>query len=94
MNKAVARMQARLDQITSSTPITDTNKLLWERYHGPMQAAAAQLNAAIQNVQNILAGIIIEREGFSTETHLFDMDRLRIVKRPVEKGNDNGTMDE
>lgn len=67
-------------------PISDAHKLLWERYYGPMQAAAAQLNAAIQNTQNILAGIILEREGFSPETHLFDADKLRIIPRPRAKG--------
>lgn len=71
-------------------PISDANKLMWERYIGPMQSAAAQLNAAIANTQNILAGIIIEREGFLTDTHIFDMDKLRIVPRPNVKGNGNG----
>lgn len=76
-------------------PISDANKLLWERYYKPMQAAAAQFNAAITNTQNILAAIIMEREGVSTETHVFDMDKLRIVPRPrVKKGEGNGAVDQ
>ena len=68
-------------------PISDTNKLLWERYYGPMQAAAAQFNAAIQNTQNILGAIILEREGFSPDTHIFDADNLRVIPRPQPGNN-------
>lgn len=74
-------------------PISDASKLLWERYWGPMNAAAAQFNAAVTNTQNILAAIIIEREGLSPETHVFDMDKLRIVPRPRVKGGGNGAVD-
>ena len=64
--------------------LSDANKLLWERYYGPMQAAAQALNAAIVNTQNLLARIIIEREGFEPDEHVFDMDRLVIRSRPKE----------
>jgi len=61
--------------------ISDKSRLLWERYVGPMQGAAAALNAAIVNTQNVLAGIIVEAEGFTAETHQFDIDRLVVVPR-------------
>lgn len=67
--------------------ISDKSRLLWERYAGPMQAAAAQLNAAIQNTQNIIAGVILEAEGKSSETHVFDMDHLVIIPRPTKERN-------
>lgn len=70
-------------------PISDANKLLWERYYGPMNAAAAQMNAAIQNTQNILGAVILEREGVSPDTHVFDADNLRIIPRP-RKGDNGG----
>ncbi len=70
-------------------PINDKNKLMWERYHGPMQAAAAQLNVAIQNTQNMLARIIMESEGFDADKHVFDMDKLVILPRPT-KAEGNG----
>jgi hypothetical protein len=63
-------------------PLSAESTLLWERFHGPTQAAAQQLNAAISNMQNILGGIIVEKEGFTTETHIFDADRMRIIPRP------------
>lgn len=74
-----------------SHPIGDASKLMWERFINPMQAAAAQMNAAIANTQNILAGVILEREGFSPDTHVFNLDTMRIVSRP--KGNGNATLD-
>lgn len=74
-------------------PIGDKSKLLWERYYAPMQNAAAAMNAAITNTQNMIAAIIIEAEGFSPETHVFDMDKLRIMRRPVaKKVGDNGAL--
>lgn len=69
-------------------PLSDANKLLWERYQGPMNAAAAQFNAAIANTQNILGRIIMEREGVDPDTHVLDVDRMRIIPRP--KGGVNG----
>lgn len=70
-------------------PISDANKLLWERYFNPMQAAAAQFNAAIRNTEQILAAVIIEREGFTTDTHVFDMEKMRVIPRPKAVA-DNG----
>lgn len=67
----------------------DKSRLLWERYQGAMQAAANQLNAAIRNTESILAGVIIEAEGFSTDTHILNTDNLTIIPRPAVKG-DNG----
>ena len=64
--------------------LSDANKLLWERYYGPMNAAAQTLNAAIVNTQNLLARIIIEREGFEPDGQVFDMDRMVIRSRPKE----------
>ena len=72
-------------------PISDKSKLIWERYYGPMNGAAQALNVAIQNTQNILGGIILELEGVSPETHIFDVDKMRIIPRPqVKGGNGNG----
>jgi hypothetical protein len=65
-------------------PLSDKSVLLWERYHKPMQAAAATFNAAIANTQNLLGGIILESEGFDPETHVFDADKMRIVPRPPD----------
>ncbi len=62
--------------------ISDKSMLVWERYYGSMQAAASMMNQAITNTQNVLAVMIIEAEGFSPETHVFNMDKLVIVERP------------
>lgn len=64
--------------------ISDRSKLLWGEFYGPMQAAAQQLNAAIIAVQNTVAKAIIEREGLKPEEWLFDMDRLRLQRKPSE----------
>jgi len=64
--------------------LSDANRLLWERYVGPMNAAAQTLNAAIQNTQNLLARIIIEREGLEPDNHALDMDRVVILSRPEQ----------
>lgn len=70
-------------------PISDKSKLLWERYYKPMQGAAAALNAAIQNTENIIGGIILEAEGLSPDTHMFDPAKMRAVPRPRAKDNGN-----
>lgn len=62
--------------------ITDSSKLLWHRFYGPMQSAAQQFNNAVVNTQNLLAELILEKEGYSKDTHVFDMDNLVIVERP------------
>ena len=72
--------------------ISDTNRLMWERYFNPMQSAAAQLNAAITNVENILGAIILEREGFSPDTHQFNAGNGTIVPR-LQQGGANGAVD-
>lgn len=64
--------------------ISDKSARIWESYYAPMQGAAQALNAAIGNTQNILAKIILDMEGFSHTTHLFDMEKLEIVPRPQE----------
>lgn len=61
--------------------ISDKNKLLWERFVKPMQAMAAQANAAIQSAQNLVAGIIIEAEGLKEEDWQFNMDTLKLQRR-------------
>lgn len=73
-----------------SYPLSDKSKLLWERYHGPMQSAAHALNQAITNTQNLLAGILLEMEGYSPETHVFDIDKMCIRPRPQAMKRDNG----
>lgn len=80
---------ARNSENRNSTNSADAGKsvsaestLLWERYYGPTQAAAQQLNAAIQNMHNIIGSWIVEKEGFTTETHIFDADKMRVVPRP------------
>ncbi len=75
--------------------ISDKSRLLWERWYSPMQSAAAALNGAIQNTNNLIAKIILEAEGYSTDTHLFDIDRCVILPRPHgPQGVTNGKMDE
>ena len=65
--------------------LSDKSRLLWERYFNTMQAAAANMNTAIRNTENIIGGIILEMEGVSPDTHLFDMDRLTIIPRPPQE---------
>jgi hypothetical protein len=74
-----------IGQVAGDKPhkVSDKSARLWESYHGPMNAAAQALNGAITNVQNILAGIILDAEGFDRETHVFDADRLTIVRKPT-----------
>lgn len=70
--------------------LSDKSARLWESYYGPMNGAVAGLNNAIQNVQNILGRIIMAQEGKDPDTHLFDADRMVIIRRPtppVENGN-------
>lgn len=83
-NRAPARV------IGEIKPISDANKLLWERYQRPMEAAAATFNAAIQNTQNILGRVIIESEGLDPDKYLFDVDNMRIIPRPNTGGNGGG----
>jgi hypothetical protein len=73
-----------IGQVAGEKPhkISDKSARLWESYHGPMNGAAQALNAAIVNVQNILAGIILDAEGFDKDTHLFNADNLTIVRKP------------
>jgi len=75
-------------------PISDKNKLLWERYYGPMQAAAAQFNAAIQNTQNLLGAIIIEAEGFDPRSSVFDADHMAIRPRSKKAEGNSAALDE
>lgn len=74
-----------------SFPLSDKGKLLWERYFTPMQAAAATFNTAIKNTEQLLASILLEIDGYSPETHVFDMDHLRIIKRPAVAGDNGAT---
>lgn len=83
--KNFPRASADVKPILPSKPISDKSRLLWERYFAPMQGAAQALNAAIINTQNVLGGIILEMEGVSAETHVFDMDNMRIVPRPSKE---------
>lgn len=66
--------------------ISDSSKLLWERFWKPMQAAASQMNHAISTTQNLLGEIILKNEGFSPDTHVFDIDRNVIVPRSKDNG--------
>ncbi len=75
----------RVRVVGETKPISDKSKLLWQQYFAPMQGAAAALNAAITNTQNILGGIILEIEGVTPETHIFDADNLRIIPRPQKE---------
>lgn len=89
----MSQRRARAPRVIGEVhPIGDKAKLLWERYYAPMQAAAAAMNNAIANTQNILGAIIIEMEGYSPTTHLFDVDGLRIVRRPNAPEKDNGAI--
>lgn len=76
------RQNRPLSIAPEAKPISDKSRLLWERYYAPMQGAAAALNAAIINTQNIIGGVILELEGVSSETHLFDADNMKIIPRP------------
>lgn len=62
--------------------ISDKAARFWESYQGPMQAAAHSMNAAIANTERVLAGIILQMEGFSPETHMVDVGRMVILRRP------------
>lgn len=62
--------------------ITDKSKLVWKSFFDPMSAAVANLNAAIQQAQNTVAQCIIEAEGLTVEEWVFDMDKLKLMKRP------------
>lgn len=81
---------------TEIKSIGDKSYALWNRYFPPMQQAAQMLNAAIENTQNILGSIILEIEGCSAETYIFDADRMRIVPRSLLKstGENNGKVGE
>ena len=72
--------------------LSDKAARVWEAYQGPMQAAAQAMNAAIVNTEKLLGGIILQMEGFSPETHLLDVGRMVILRRPdvppAEKNND------
>lgn len=81
---------ARITPALPGEKISDKATLLWERYFKPMQNAAAALNAAVRNTENVLGGIILEMEGKSSETHIFDPDRMMIVQRPT--AGENGAM--
>lgn len=81
---------AKNDRIAGNIPvapkphkISDKSARLWEQYYGPMNGAVQGLNAAIQNVQNILGRIIIAQEGMDPDAHLFDADRMVIIPRPA-----------
>jgi hypothetical protein len=72
--------------------VSDKSARLWESYYGPMNGAVQGLNAAIQNMQNILGRIIIAQEGMDPDTYLFDADRMMIIRKPTpaalgENGN-------
>jgi hypothetical protein len=71
-------------------PLSDASKLLWERYWGPMNAAATQLNLALNNAQNILGALILEKEGVDPEKFSVDVDKMRIVPRPRNIGANGG----
>lgn len=81
MESQVKKFRA-LPSVGPSHKISDKSRLLWERYFGPMQAAAIQLNVAVRNTEGLIASAIIEAEGFSVDTHVFNIDNLTIVPRP------------
>lgn len=62
--------------------LSDKAARVWESYQGPMNAAAQAMNAAILNTEKLLGGIILQMEGFSPETHMLDMGRMLILRRP------------
>ncbi len=66
-------------------PISAKSELLWQKYFVPMQSAAAALNSAIVNTQNIIGNLILEAEGVTSETHIFDADNMRIIPRPPKE---------
>lgn len=62
--------------------ISAESKLVWAEFFGPMQAAVAQLNAAITNAQNVVAGRVLQIEGVSNKEWALDMDTLTLVRKP------------
>jgi hypothetical protein len=76
------RQNRPLSVVGESKPISDKSRLLWERYFAPMQGAAQALNSAIVNTQNVIGGMILELEGVTPETHVFDADNMKIIPRP------------
>lgn len=82
----MSRRNRVIGKIAGDEPhkLSDKAARLWESYQRPMQGAAQALNAAIQNTENVLGGIIMQMEGFSPDTHLLDVGRMVIVRRPTE----------
>lgn len=68
---------------TPEHKLSDKTARVWESYQRPMSGAIQALNAAIMNTQNVLGAIVLEMEGFSVDTHMFDVDRMVIIERPV-----------
>lgn len=66
--------------------MTDSSKLLWAQYYGPMQAAAQSLNAAIVNAQNALGAALLRLDGLDPKEWALDMDTLTYVRRPPAPG--------
>jgi hypothetical protein len=91
MNTKLRRMQPPK---IPAVKLSDKSRLLWERYFPMMNGAAQAMNAAIQNTENVLAGIILEIEGVSIETHQVNFQTMEIVPRPRQPGNNNGKMGE
>ena len=61
--------------------ISDAGQVAWYRYAGPINAAAQQLNAAIQAANDVVAKHIIRAEGLNPEDWSFDMDRVCLVPK-------------
>lgn len=62
--------------------ISAQSALLWAEYYRPMQQAAVALNEAIANTQNIIATVIAKNEGLDPTDWMFDISRLKLVRKP------------
>lgn len=88
--QAIQRQEQAQERTREIHDISDRSRLIWERFFRPMQSAAATLNIAIAAAQDVVAGQIMEAEGFSADEFLFDVDSLTIVRRPKKDGTTNG----
>jgi hypothetical protein len=61
--------------------LSDKAALFWERFAKHMDNAINAFNGHVVNARTTMAAIVIEMEGYSTDTHAFDIDRMRIIPR-------------
>jgi len=73
-------------------PISAESQLFWNEYLIPANAAVANMNNAFAVIQNMLAKIVLEREGYDYRTHALNLDSMRIVRKPDAPMDERGHM--